>query len=137
MQHGDTPRLASRPMSARLWRLGLLLLLSGLPVHCVNAEPTRRYTPEGFQFPLSTSSFVYHLPTRGLGARIVLGTWIAETVEGVKADQVIDQAEIRPADQPVVYFSLSRGKAPWPPGLYRLEIRADGRLVRSERFVLR
>ncbi|KMM17363.1 WavE lipopolysaccharide synthesis family protein [Synechococcus sp. GFB01] len=124
-------------MVALVSRLALLLLFSGLQVRSVRAEPGRRYTPEGFQFPLSTSSFIYHLPTKGLGARIILGTWIAETVEGVKADQVIDQAEIRPGELPAVYFSLGRGKNPWPPGLYRLEIRADGRLLRTERFVLR
>ncbi|SBO44699.1 hypothetical protein [Cyanobium sp. NIES-981] len=112
-----------------------LALLAPAPLP---AQPTRTYIPDGFAFPLSTPRFTYHFPTGNLSGRRFEGTWFAETVEGVPADQRIDSAAVdtKPG-QASVFFTLAPSRTPWPPGLYRLEIRADGRLVHQERFVLR
>ena len=53
------------------------------------------------------------------------------------AEQVIDSAEIRPGSLAVVIVTLRKSKGDWPPGLYRLEISADGQLVHRERFLMR
>ena len=57
--------------------------------------------------------------------------------EGVRRDYVIDAAEVKPGTESVVSFSLKKSESAWPAGLYRLEIRADGRLVHTERFMIR
>ena len=65
------------------------------------------------------------------------GVWIAETVDGINGEPVIASAAIEPGALPVVNFTLRKSKGDWPPGLYRLEISADGQLVHRERFLMR
>jgi len=117
--------------------LALALLLTGVGLQPLRAQDTRAYTPEGFEFPLSTPALTYHFPRAGLRGSRYRGVWIAETVEGIKGEQVIDSAEIEPGALPVVVFTLRKSKGDWPPGLYRLEISADGQLVHRERFLMR
>ena len=78
-----------------------------------------------------------HAAVAGLRGSRYRGVWIAETVDGINGEQVIDSAEIEPGSLPVVIFTLRKSKGDWPPGLYRLEISADGQLVHRERFLMR
>ncbi|EDY38752.1 hypothetical protein CPCC7001_1631 [Cyanobium sp. PCC 7001] len=119
-------------------RAGAIAALALLAPGPLPAQPTRTYTPDGFEFPLSTPRFTYHFATGSRSGSRFEGTWFAETVEGVPSDQRIDSASVdtKPG-QESVFFTLAPTRTPWPPGLYRLEIRADGQLVHQERFVLR
>lgn len=100
------------------------------------AQETRTYMPQGFEFNPTTPVLRYHFPRGKVRGTLFRGTWIAETVESLQPDDVIDSAEIRPGTEPRITFSLSRGREDWPPGQYRLEIRADGVLVHTEKFVV-
>lgn len=75
-----------------------------------------------------------HAAVAGLRGSRYRGVWIAETVDGNNGEQV---AEIEPGSLPVVIFTLRKSKGDWPPGLYPLEISADGQLVHRERFLMR
>lgn len=44
---------------------------------------------------------------------------------------------VRSGNQPVLFFTLGKPKGNWPKGLYRLEVRADGKLVHTAKFVIR
>ena len=100
------------------------------------AQSTRYVTPAGFEFATTTSVLKYYYPLKGAKANTYKGTWIAEVAEGVRRDYIIDAAEVKPGSGAVVSFSLNKSESEWPAGLYRLEIRADGRLVHTERFVI-
>jgi hypothetical protein len=78
-----------------------------------------------------------HAAADGLHGSRYRGVWIAETVYGITGEQVIDSDEIEQGTLPVVIFTLRKSKGDWPPGLYRLEISADGQLVHRERFLMR
>jgi hypothetical protein len=78
-----------------------------------------------------------HAAVAGLRDSRYRGVWIAETVDGINGEQVIDSAEIEPGSLPVVIVTLRKSRGDWPPGLYRLEISADGQLVHRERFLMR
>jgi hypothetical protein len=99
-------------------------------------QTTRSATPEGFEFHVTTPGLRYHFRRKGLKASLYKGTWIAEKVEGVKPNFVIASAEARISTEPVVVFSLDKPAKGWPTGTYRLEIRADNRLVHTERFLI-
>lgn len=101
------------------------------------AQNSRNFTPQGFEFGVTTPIFRYHFPREKHKATVFKGTWIAETVDEVKPDYVIDSAEIKPGALPVVVFDLSKPNNDWPRGLYRLEIRADGVLVHTVRFYVK
>lgn len=101
-------------------------------------EGMRRITPEGFEFGAKTRSFKYHFPRKYARGTIYSGTWIAESAEEVRPNFVIYMAEIKPTPETsVLYFSLNNAENDFPPGLYRLEIKADGKLVRTERFFIK
>lgn len=98
----------------------------------------RTVTPEGFEFPTSTPRFVYHyLVPKATTTKVYRGTWIAENAEEIRPNQEIAAADIPRGKEPVLFFRLSKPKNDWPKGLYRLEIRADGKLVHTVRFVVR
>lgn len=101
-----------------------------------NAQATRKVTPTGFEFGVATPVFKYHFPREKYKATTFKGTWIAENAEEIRPNFEIDSAEIKPGAQPVVFFNLKKPKSDWPKGLYRLEIRADGTLVHTERFTI-
>lgn len=102
------------------------------------AQGTRRITPEGFEFAAKTRSFKYHYPRKYARGTVYSGTWIAESAEEVRPNFVIHTAEFKPTPETsVLYFSLDNGENDFPVGLYRLEIKADGKLVRTERFVIK
>jgi hypothetical protein len=101
------------------------------------AQGARSVTPEGFEFSTTTPVLKYHFPRRGVKASVFRGTWIAENVEGVRPNSEIDSAEAKLSAEPVIFFSLTRPETNWPGGLYRLEIRADEKLVHTERFMIR
>jgi hypothetical protein len=86
---------------------------------------------------VNTPMLKYHYPREGIKATVFKGTWIAENAEEIRPNFEIDSAEFKPGNQPVLFFTLGKPKGNWPKGLYRLEIRADGKLVHSERFVIR
>ena len=107
-------------------------------VNAVTAQETRRITPEGFEFSTATRSFKYHYPRKYARGTAYSGTWIAESAEGVRPNFVIHSAGFKPtAETTVLYFSLENTANDFPAGLYRLEIKADGKLVRTERFFIR
>lgn len=101
------------------------------------AQGTRKFTPEGFEFGVTTPAFKYHFPREKYKAKVFKGTWIAETVDEIKPNYEIDSAEIEPGSLPVVAFDLSKPNNDWPRGLYKLEIRADGVLVQTVRFLVK
>jgi hypothetical protein len=102
----------------------------------INAQGTRKFTPDGFEFSTTTPVLKYHFPREKYKATTFKGTWIAENAEEIRPNFVIDTAEAKLGAQPVVFFNLSKPKGDWPKGLYRLEIRADEALVHTERFVI-
>jgi hypothetical protein len=115
--------------------------LGALGIHLFNpalaaAQTNRPATAEGFEFHATTPGLRYHYRRNGLKASLYRGTWIAEKVEGVKANYVIASAEARLGSEPVVVFSLDKPNNGWPIGTYRLEIRADNKLVHTERFLI-
>jgi hypothetical protein len=99
-------------------------------------QEKRLVTPEGFEFPTNTPRFVYHYPVPKLKAKVYRGTWIAQNAEEIRPDQKIAAADITRGKEIVLYFSLAKPKNDWPKGLYRLEIRADGKLVQTVRFTI-
>jgi hypothetical protein len=101
------------------------------------AQGERFITPEGFEFATTTPLLKYNYPTKGSKAITFEGKWVAEVAEGVQQNYVIDSAEVKPGAEPVVSFSLKKNEGAWPSGLYRLEVRADGKLVHTERFMIR
>lgn len=100
-------------------------------------EPKRTVTPEGFEFPTSTPRFVYHFPVPKTAVKVYRGTWIAENADEIRPNFTIASADIPRGKVPVLFFRLSKPNSDWPKGLYRLEIRADGKLVQTVRFVVR
>jgi hypothetical protein len=101
------------------------------------SQGTRTFAPEGFEFSVTTPVLKYHFPRENNKATVFKGTWIAENAEEIRPNYEIDSAEAQPGTQPVVFFNLNKPQGDWPKGLYRLEIRADGVLVRAVRFVIR
>jgi hypothetical protein len=99
-------------------------------------QTTRSANAEGFEFHVTTPGLRYHFRRKGLKANLYKGTWIAEKVAGAKPNYVIASAEARLGTEPVVVFSLDRPNNGWPAGTYRLEIRADNKLVHTERFLI-
>lgn len=97
----------------------------------------RSFTPEGFAFPPDTPRFVYHFPVTKATAKIYKGTWIAENAEEIRPNFTIASAEIMRSKEPMVFFRLTKPDNDWPQGLYRLEIRADGKLVHTVRFLVK
>lgn len=100
------------------------------------AQATRKLTPEGFEFGVTTPVLKYHFPRAKYKATTFKGTWIAENAEEIRPNFEIDSAEAKPGAQPVVFFNLKKPNNDWPKGLYRLEIRADGVLVQTVRFTI-
>lgn len=101
-----------------------------------NPQGTRKFSPEGFEFGTTTPALKYHLPCAKYKGTTFKATWIAENVEEVRPNLEIDAAEVKPGTQPVLFFDLSKPKGDWPKGQYRLEIRADGVLVHTEKFLI-
>ncbi len=102
----------------------------------LNAQGTRKLTPEGFEFGVTTPLLKYHFPRAKYNATTFKGTWIAENAEEISPNFEIDAAETKPGAQPVIFFNLKKPNGDWPKGLYRLEIRADGVLVQTARFTI-
>ena len=100
------------------------------------AQGTRKFTPEGFEFGVTTPALKYHLPRAKYKGTTFKGTWIAENAEEVRPNFEIDTAEVKPGTQPVIFFNLSKPKGDWPRGQSRLEIGADGVLVKTEKFFI-
>ena len=129
-----------RHYSLAILLAGLILGAAGMWLSdhgTATGQTTRPLTPEGFEFGVTTPVLKYHFPRKGSKAMVYKGTWIAENVEEVRPDYEIDSAEVRLGAEPVVFFSLKKPDHDWPAGLYRLEIRADNRLVHTERFLIR
>ncbi len=100
------------------------------------AQGTRKFSPEGFEFGATTAVLKYHFPRAKYKGTTFKGTWIAENAEQVGPNFEIDAAEVKPGTQPVIFFSLSKPNGDWPKGQYRLEIRADGVLVQTVKFFI-
>ena len=100
-------------------------------------EPKRTVTPEGFEFPPNTPVFVYHYRVPKVAAKVYRGTWIAENAEEIRPNLEIASADATRGKEAVLYFRLTKPQSDWPKGLYRLEIRADGKLIHTVRFVVR
>ncbi|WP_309707791.1 hypothetical protein [Armatimonas sp.] len=100
-------------------------------------DSKRTLTPEGFEFPTNTPRFVYHYPVPKATAKVYRGTWIAENAEEIRPNLTIAAADVTPGKERVLNFRLTKPKSDWPQGLYRLEIRADGKLVHTVRFFVR
>lgn len=100
-------------------------------------QEKRLVTPEGFEFPPNTPRFVYHFPVAKASAKVYRGTWVAENAEEIRPNFEIAAADIVRGKDPVLFFRLTKPKDDWPKGLYRLEIRADGKLVHTVRFVVK
>jgi hypothetical protein len=115
---------------------GVSILWIGSSV-LVTAQGSKSANPEGFEFSTTTPVIRYHYPKSDLRTVFYKGTWIAENVDGVTPDFVIDAAETRLTTEPVAYFSLSKPKADWPIGQYRLEISANNLVVHTERFIIK
>jgi hypothetical protein len=119
-----------------------VMTFGALSINFFNPGMVAAQTPgpavaEGFEFHATTPGLRYHYRRNGLKATLYKGTWIAEKVVGVKPNYVIASAEARLGKEPVVVFSLDRPEKGWPAGTYRLEVRADNRLVHTERFLIR
>lgn len=99
-------------------------------------QGTRKFSPEGFEFSTTTPSLKYHLPRAKYKGTTFKATWIAENAEEVSPNFEIDAAEVTPGAQPAIFFNLSKPNRDWPRGQYRLEIRADGVLVKTEKFFI-
>lgn len=97
----------------------------------------RSVTPEGFEFAPNTPRFVYHFPVPKATGKVYRGTWIAENAEEIRPNLTIASADILRGKEPVLFFRLAKPENDWPKGLYRLEIRADGKLIHTVRFVVR
>ncbi|HEX4950759.1 MAG TPA: hypothetical protein VFZ34_29120 [Blastocatellia bacterium] len=113
-----------------------VLLLSGLMWRLSAAQGTRPFTPEGFELSATTPVIKYHFPRGKHKGTTFKGTWIAENAEEVRPNYEIDSAEVKPGTQPVLFFKLSKPQGDWPKGQYRLEIRSDGVLIHTEKFVI-
>ena len=113
-----------------------VILLSAWELSASQAQGTRKFSPEGFEFGATTPALKYHLPRAQYKGTTFKATWIAENVEEVRPNFEIDAAEVKPGTQPVIFFSLSKPNGDWPKGQYRLEIRADGVLVKTEKFFI-
>lgn len=100
-------------------------------------ESKRAFTPEGFEFPPNTPVFIYHYPVPKSTAKVYRGTWIAENAEEIRPNLEIASADATRSKEPVLYFRLTKPQSDWPKGLYRLEIRAAGKLVHMVRFVVK
>jgi hypothetical protein len=100
-------------------------------------ESKRMVTLDGFEFPRSTPRFVYHFPVAKAAGKVYKGTWIAENAEEIRPNFTIASAEVARTKESTVFFRLAKPKDDWPQGLYRLEIRADGKLVHTVRFVVK
>jgi hypothetical protein len=120
--------------------VGMVMAIAGMRLwqpDAAIAQGNRSVIPEGWEFSTTTPKLIYHHPVKGAKGGRFKGTWIAENVEGIKLNSLIDTAEVQLGNEPVVYFTLNKPDADWPAGLYRLEIRAGQRLVHTERFVIR
>jgi hypothetical protein len=113
-----------------------VLLLSGWVWRLSAAQGTRQFTPEGFELSATTPKLKYHFPRGKHKGTTFKGTWIAENAEEIRPNFEIDSAEIKPEAQPVLFFNLSKPQGDWPKGQYRLEIRADGVLIHTVKFVI-
>ena len=100
------------------------------------AQGTRKFVPEGFEFGVTTPVLKYHFQRANYKGTIFKGSWLAENVEEVGPNFEIDAAEFKPGAQPAIFFNLSKPKGDWPKGQYRLEIRADGVLVQTVKFFI-
>ena len=87
---------------------GLAAWADNLPA--IKAQGTRRFTPTGFEFGVTTPVLKYQFPREKYKATTFKGTWIAENTQEVRPNFEIDTAEAKPG--------------------------ADGVLVHTERFVI-
>lgn len=113
-----------------------VLLLSDWGWRLSAAQGTRKFTPEGFELSATTPVLKYHFPRGNHKGSVFKGTWIAENAEEIRPNYEIDSAEVKPGTQPVLFFNLSKPQGDWPKGQYRLEIRADGVLVHTAKFMI-
>jgi hypothetical protein len=111
------------------------------PLLAAQEQEPRKFTAEGFEFSTKTPTLRYHFPRKGVKGTVFTGTWFAETAAEISSNYEIDTAEVDTSKfdstkDVAVIFSLSKPEKDWPQGLYRLEIRADGKLIQTIRFVI-
>jgi hypothetical protein len=102
----------------------------------INAQDAREITFQGFEFGVTTPKIKYHFSRAKYKGSTFKGTWIAENVKEASPNYEIAAVEIKPGSQPIIEFSLSKPNGDWPKGQYRLEIRADGALAHTEKFLI-
>ncbi len=94
--------------------------------------------PVGFEFPSATPEIVFLCRANVAKGTVITGSWIAEDVGNVAPpNHLINSADVKfdPA-HPLIDFSIRKPDKGWPKGKYRLELKVDGKVLHTERFVV-